>query len=158
LNQETESSLVDSPAKIYQWLENEQDWVVLDQDFSGKSADCLTKQERKILSLKMSLVYLTPTAVQTWPLFLKRWLSAGIALPTGYLMLNTLESPNAAVECSLSEVLETQGQHLKKYSLSPKAAQGILRRANKREKTLPMQLEQALQHLANQDSQNTPKE
>ena len=86
------------------------------------------------------------------------WLSAGIASPTGYLMLNTSEYPNAAVECSLSEVLETQGAHLKKYSLSPKAAQGILRRANRREKTLPVQLEQALQHLANQDSQNTPKE
>jgi hypothetical protein len=60
-------------------------------------------------------------------------------------MLNTSEFPKDGVECSLSEVLETQGQHLKKYLLSPKAAQGILRRANKKGKTLPFQLQKALQ-------------
>jgi hypothetical protein len=142
---------VDSPAKIYQWLENEQDWVVLDQDYSGKSADCLTKQERKILSSKMSLVYFPAIKAQIWPLFLKRWLSAGIVSHTGCLMLNTSEYPNAAVECSLSDVLETQGDHLKKYSLSPKAAQGILRRASRREKTLPIQLQEALEKVANNE-------
>jgi hypothetical protein len=73
-------------------------------------------------------------------------------------MLNTSEFHNAAVECSLSDVLETQGDHLKKYSLSPKAAQGILRRANRREKTLPPQLQQALEYTANQVSDNTSKE
>ncbi len=36
-------------------------------------------------------------------------------------MLNTSEFPNDAVESSLSDVLETQGDHLKKYSLSQKA-------------------------------------
>jgi hypothetical protein len=64
-------------------------------------------------------------------------------------MLNTSEFPNAAVECSLSDVLETQGDHLKKYSLSPKAAAGILRRASRREKTLPIQLQKALEKVAN---------
>jgi len=98
--------------------------------------------------LKMSLVYFPAIKAQIWPLFLKRWSSAGIASPTGCLMLNTSEFPNAVVECSLSDVLETQGNHLKKYSLSPKAAQGILRRANRREKTLPPQLEQALRVCA----------
>jgi hypothetical protein len=71
-------------------------------------------------------------------------------------MLNTSEYPSAAVECSLSDVLEVGGgDRLKKYSLSAKAAQGILRRANKRGKVLPDQLQVALEHLANQVLDNS---
>jgi hypothetical protein len=150
LNQATESLRGDFPAKTFQWLESEQDWVVLDQDYFGKSADCLTKQERKTLSLKTCLVYFPQMGEKIWPLWLKRWSSAGIASRGGYLMLNTSEYPNEGVECSLSEVLETQGDHLKKYSLSAKAAQGILRRANRREKVLPQQLQTALEQVATQ--------
>jgi hypothetical protein len=146
-----ESSQVDSPVKIYQLPVSEQDWAENGVDFSGKSADSLTKQERKTLSLKMFLAYFPQITEETWPLSLKRWSSAGIASPTGCLMLNTSEFPNAAVECSLSDVLETQGDHLKKYSLSPKAAQGILRRAGRREKTLPIQLQKALEKVANNE-------
>jgi hypothetical protein len=62
-------------------------------------------------------------------------------------MLNTSEFPNEGVECSLSDVLETQGDHLKKYSLSAKAAQGILRRSSRRENTLPIQLKTALEKV-----------
>ena len=90
-------------------------------------------------------------------LFLKRWSNAGIASPGGYLMLNTLEYHNAGVECSLSAILETQGDHLKKYSLSAKAAQGILRRASRREKTLPEKLQIALTRLANHPLDNSEK-
>lgn len=68
-------------------------------------------------------------------------------------MLNTSEFPNAAVESSLSEVLETQGEHLKKYSLSARAAQGILRRANRREKTLPTVLQRALEYVVGEGAQ-----
>jgi hypothetical protein len=63
-------------------------------------------------------------------------------------MLNTLEFPNAVVESSLSDVLETQGEHLKKYSLSQKAAQGILRRAGRRGKQLPEPLQKALEQVS----------
>jgi hypothetical protein len=97
----------------------------------------------------MSLAYFPQITEETWPLSLKRWSSAGIALPTGCLMLNILEYHKEGVECSLSDVLETQGDHLKKYSLSPKAAAGILRRASRREKTLPIQLQKALEKVAN---------
>jgi DNA (cytosine-5)-methyltransferase 1 len=47
------------------------------------------------------------------------------------------------------------GEHLKKYSLSAKAAQGILRRANRREKTLPPQLQMALEQVAGQETLNS---
>jgi hypothetical protein len=55
------------------------------------------------------------------------------------LTLDTSESPNAAAECSLSRVLET-GPHLRRYSLSPKACAGILRRASRRGRALPAAL------------------
>lgn len=48
---------------------------------------------------------------------------------------NTGESPNAAVVSRLSQILEETPQA--KYSLSAKACQGILRRAERRGKDLP---------------------
>ena len=52
------------------------------------------------------------------------------------------------IPSSLSDILETTGEHLRKYSLSPKAAEGILRRASRRGKQLPERLEQALRALS----------
>ena len=63
-------------------------------------------------------------------------------------MLNTGESPNDAVESRLSQILE--GHPHPKYSLSPTACQGILRRAEKRGKELPEILQTALEAQANQ--------
>lgn len=57
-------------------------------------------------------------------------------------MLNTGESPNVVVESHLSQILEANVPE--KYYLSPKACQGILRRAERREKELPEALRQAL--------------
>jgi hypothetical protein len=48
----------------------------------------------------------------------------------------------------LSDVLETTGEHLLKYSLSPKACEGILRRAQRRGRNLPTQLQDALEAVA----------
>ena len=93
-----------------------------------------------------------------WELSLERWMNSGIVSHGECLMLNTSEFHKEGEESSLSEVLETTGDHLAKYSLSAKAAQGILRRANRREKKLPDQLQMALEHLANQDLQVTAKE
>ena len=148
-----ESSQEDSLAKIYQSLVSEQDWKENALDFSGKSADSLTKQERKLLSSKMCLVYFQAITGETWPLSLKRWSSAGIASRGGCLMLNTSEVPKDGEESSLSDVLETQGDHLKKYSLSQRAAQGILRRATRRGKVLPPPLQEALNQVASEQSQ-----
>ena len=78
-------------------------------------------------------------------------------VPTGRLlgeltMLNTGESPNAAVESHLSQILEeleSGNYYLKKYYLSPRACQGILNRAERRGKVLPERLRIALEKQAN---------
>jgi len=71
------------------------------------------------------------------------------------LMLNTSEYPNDAVDSSLSDVFETQGDHPKKYSLSQNAAKGILRRATRRGKTLRPALQQAMEAVAQSETLNS---
>ena len=62
---------------------------------------------------------------------------------TEFLTLNTGESPNVAVESTLSSILEADAPS--KYYLSAKACEGILRRAERRGKPLPAMLKAALE-------------
>ena len=62
-------------------------------------------------------------------------------------MLNFGASPNIARESSLSQVLE-DGGGTSRYSLTPKACAGILRRAKERGKCLPEMLETVLARQA----------
>ena len=66
----------------------------------------------------------------------------------GSLTLSIGEFPNAAVESSLSQILQNPTDVPQKYYLSSKACQGILRRAAAKNKTLPMELGQALKEQA----------
>lgn len=59
-----------------------------------------------------------------------------------YMTRNTGESPNAAVESRLSQILEATPHT--KYCLTARACQGILNRAARRGKDLPDMLKQAL--------------
>jgi len=63
------------------------------------------------------------------------------------LTLNTWEFHNDAAESSLSDVLEVRDVPAK-YSLSPKACAGILRRAKARGRELPEDLMGALESSA----------
>jgi hypothetical protein len=63
-----------------------------------------------------------------------------------FLILNSSEYRKDASVCSLSQILEANPHP--KYSLSPKACQGILRRAEKRGKELPEMLQKALERVA----------
>jgi len=60
-----------------------------------------------------------------------------------YSTPNITESPSAAAESFLSQVLEPDAPA--KYCLSKKACEGILRRAAKRGKELPDMLKEALE-------------
>ena len=66
-------------------------------------------------------------------------------LPGKFMTLNTGECPNAVRESTLSQILQQNAPE--KYSLSPKACAGIIRRAEKRGKELPLMLREALMEV-----------
>jgi len=66
-------------------------------------------------------------------------------LPGESMTLNTGESPNVARESTLSQILQLNAPE--KYSLSPTACAGIIRRAEKRGKELPLMLKEALMEV-----------
>ena len=70
-------------------------------------------------------------------------------LPGESSMRNTSESLSDAAESFLSEILQVDAPE--KYSLSPKACLGILRRAEKRGKELPPMLRDALMEVVGSD-------
>jgi len=61
------------------------------------------------------------------------------------MTLNTGESPNVVRESTLSQILQVNAPE--KYSLSPTACAGIIRRAEKRGKMLPDMLKEALMEV-----------
>lgn len=82
------------------------------------------------------------------------WANSGMGSPTAFWTLSTSEhaaspalSPSDDAVCSLSHILET-GAVPRRFFLTAKACQGILRRAGKRGKDLPPQLAAALQAVA----------
>ena len=75
------------------------------------------------------------------------WQNSGMGSPTAFLTLSTSEWPSAGVACSLSDVLET-GVVPQRFYLSARACRGILRRAEKRGKSLPPSLHAALLAVA----------
>ncbi len=69
----------------------------------------------------------------------------------GCVMLNFMEYPNVVEGSLLWQILET-GPVGNRFYLSPRACSGILNRAQKRGKTLPPKLEQALKQVASQEN------
>lgn len=66
-------------------------------------------------------------------------------LPGESMTLNTGESPSVVRESTLSQILQLNAPE--KYSLSPTACAGIIRRAEKRGKELPSMLREALMEV-----------
>ncbi len=82
------------------------------------------------------------------------WANSGMGSHTGFLTLSTSEhaashmlSHSGGVVCSLSDILET-GDVPRRFFLTAKACQGILRRAENRGKELPEALNAALKAVA----------
>jgi len=75
-----------------------------------------------------------------------RWTNSGTVWRGAFSIASSSESPSVAAECSLSDILVARAHP--KYSLSPRAAAGILRRAEKRGKELPASLATALLSLS----------
>lgn len=76
------------------------------------------------------------------------WETVG-ALPGVSMTLNFGESPSEERGSTLSQILDLNAPE--KYSLSPRACAGILRRAEKRGKTLPDMLRDALLKVVGSD-------
>jgi hypothetical protein len=81
------------------------------------------------------------------PVFWPDFKNSGMGSPTELWTLNTLEYHSAAAACSLSDILET-GDVPQRFYLSDTACRGILRRAERRGKTLPAALRRALMEVA----------
>jgi len=82
------------------------------------------------------------------------WQNSGMGSPSEFLTLNTSEFPSDGVACSLSQILE-DGNVPQRYFLSVRACAGILRRAENRGKTLPVQLAEALSRAASEPPTST---
>ena len=83
------------------------------------------------------------------------WGNSGMGSLTEFLTLSSLEFHSAAVACSLSDILET-GDVPQRFFLSATACRGILRRATKRDKALPVILERALSAVADASDGERP--
>ena len=84
-----------------------------------------------------------------WETFSGPWPTSGTSGPTGFSTRRTSEWPNEGEGysvCSLAAILEPVVAP--KYYLSPRACAGILRRAERRGRTLPEALQLALATMA----------
>ena len=115
------------------------------------SADWSAYFARSGWSGKTSPVSCRRTEDGRWEPSSGRWQNSGMGSPGECLTLSTSEWTALPAQflndegvCSLSDVLEASHLVPERYSLSPKACAGILRRAEKRGKKLPAMLEAAL--------------
>jgi len=138
------SSAEDSRAKTYQLQASGRDLLATVRDYGTSSIVSLVRSLPSGFSSRTSLACYPATEEQILPSSFQGWRSSGMGGPTGFLTLNTSEWPNDADVCSLSDILETPGPHLERYTLSKRACQGILRRAEKRGRELPKALYHAL--------------
>jgi hypothetical protein len=140
------SSQGGSLAKTYPWLANVLVWLEREAVSSTKSPGLLTKLKPNGLSSKTYLASSQVSEEQTWEQLSERWSNSGMAWHGECLMHSTLEFPkDGGVSSSLRNVLETQPV-LPKFYLSARACEGILRRAERRGKTLPEALDKALRN------------
>ena len=142
-----ESSPEDSPAKTSPWQAVVKAWLEHALACSGRSCACWMTSLPVGSSLRTCLASCHQTTDGTWAPSLKRWETSGMGGPTECWTLNTSEFPSDGGECSssLGDILEpptSPGLH--RYFLSPKACEGILRRATRRGKELPQELHRAL--------------
>jgi len=95
------------------------------------------------------------TAAGTLEPSLGAWQNAGMGSPTVFLTLSISEWPSDGAASSLSDILEIGDVPLR-YYLSARACRGILRRAERRELTLPPALKRALDTTAGVARAATP--
>ena len=141
----------DSPAKTSALQGSAQDSQASDPVLPLHSLTLWSSDDLGGSCWKMSLGSSVPTAALTSDGFSMKWSNSGMAYRGELWTLDTMESPSDAVECSLSQVLNPTAPP--RFSLSAKAASGILRRVEKRGKILPEILTDALRKIASGQEQ-----
>jgi len=138
------------PAKPSQSQGCEQESQILEGISLSPMLDFLTTLDPSGSFGKMCQVSLVPIKEQTFQPSSLRWSNAGMGSPTECLMLSMLEGQeqclNGEGESLLSDVLEV-GNIPPRFYLSERACLGILRRAEKRGKSLPRSLQVALEQV-----------
>ena len=139
-------SLEDSRVKMLALQENGLDSLVSEQDSSLTLFLSRRMSKQKLSSWKMSQDFYQATTDAISESSSLVWPTQGIATSNGVsLIRSSSESRNDAEESLLSQILEPNASE--KYSLSAKAAEGIIRRATGRGKPLPEVLESALKKI-----------
>src|SRR3989338_292361 len=131
------------PASPSRWQGSEREWQTLVATWPSSFSELLTSLGPDGLSGKTCPASCRPTEGGTLEPTSGRWANSGMGGPTESWTLSTSEFPSAAVASSLSDILET-GDVPRRFFLSPTACAGILRRAEKRGKDLPVMLGEAL--------------
>ena len=142
-----------SPARTSQSPADAQDLQESDRDFSTSSLESLSLFDPAGFSSRTYPASSLRTAVGTSEQSLERWPTSGTAWPGGFSTHATSECRSdeggcSSSEPSLTEILEEPQNVPVRYSLSARAASGILRRAQKRGRTLPSHLSAALEAVA----------
>jgi hypothetical protein len=139
-------SLEELPANPFQSPDSERDWMILVATSCSPILPLLTNIGPSGWFGRTSPAFYPLTEDTTLPPSFEGWANSGMGSHTGFLMLNTSEWPKDADVCSLSDTLET-GNVPQRFFLSETACAGILRRAEKRGKVLPEQLQRALESV-----------
>jgi hypothetical protein len=132
----------------------EEDWMMSVATSPLSFAALLIDSRPAISSGKMSLESCQVAKDGTLVASSGRWANSGIISRGESWTLKTSEFHKDAGVSFLSDILEPSNEVPQRFCLSSTACRGILRRAEKRGKTLPPMLEKALQQVA---SENTPK-
>ena len=137
------------PAKVSASPDSELEWMI-------RVANCPSVIQESLPSIvhgglygRMSPEFCPQTEEGIFQPLSGSWSNSGMACAGECWTLNSLEYPNEGKESLLADILET-GDLPPRYFLSTKAASGILRRAEKREKILPLILLTALKNHSSQ--------
>ncbi len=149
-----------SPAKTCPSPDNAEDSRVTDPGCSSSSPGSLSLFDPDGFSSRTYPVSSLATAVGTSEQSLERWPTSGTAWAGGFSTHVSSECRSddggcSSSEPSLTQILEPPLNVPAKYSLSARAARGILRRAERRGKRLPDHLAAALAAVASEGTNST---
>lgn len=147
------------PARTYPSRDAERDSPEPGADSSMSSPGSLTLFDPSSYSSRTFRVSSLPTAVGTSESFLERWPTSGTAWPGAFSTAVSSECRSDGDGCSssepsLAEILEPDVPA--RFSLSARAANGILRRAERRGRALPNSLREALETVASPTQAEPP--